>query len=89
MNATYRIYFSTPNGDLDPSELVGFTAADGFTLYKGIGMWLGQLEPAFVLEIIGTPDDEADVRDTAKLLKARFRQEAVLVTRSTISGELI
>jgi len=94
---THRLYFGAqmPDGEVDDVAWQRFVAdavaprfADGFTVIEARGQWRGPDgavvgERTRVLEIVA-PDDAAVRQSLIELVatyKARFRQQAVLVTQ--------
>lgn len=51
---------------------------EGATITPGIGLWQGSSEPTFVIEILGA--STADALRLARMLRVRFRQDAILLT---------
>lgn len=72
-------------------EVVTPRFPDGFTVLRGEGQWRGgdgriTREPSRVLEVIGAegPARRQALAEIVDAYKARFRQEAVLVTESPV-----
>jgi hypothetical protein len=83
----YRIY--TENKDRVYIEHLLNQCFDGFTVYKTKGQWKGKAENSLVFEIIEDGGGLHALRNIAREIKAHNNQDAVLVTRETISGGLI
>lgn len=52
----------------------------GFSIYKGHGFWRCQKEKSLVIEII-TDDTDAKINKIAKEIKAKNKQQAVLIQK--------
>jgi len=87
MDTRYRIY--TEDLNLDLIETAASIRFDSFSITHQTGYWHGQSEPSIVIEVLGTHADSGKVQSLALWIKAKNNQEAVLVTRETVSGQLI
>lgn len=64
----------------------------GATFYSTVGMWEGNFEESLVIELLHNKDDkweESDVNFIASWYKDFYDQDAVLVTKHLVEGEVI
>lgn len=64
---------------------------DGYTLSEAHGHWQGESEHTFLLDIITSQRDQyaEAIAELAKLYKARFKQDAVIVTHTKVWTEVL
>jgi hypothetical protein len=87
MTDVFRIYTEDVN-----REAIAQLCADklpAFTLIPARGIWQGTQENSLIIEVIGTPSDRIAVEYAAKAIKHANKQDAVLVTHSTLNGVLL
>lgn len=60
---------------------------DSFTVLDAVGYWQGQAEKSAVIEV--STDNRAIVRELAEDIKVTNHQQAVLITETAITQELI
>ena len=78
-----RFYFSAVHHDLDNVVAVLAGIFGGATLYQGRGIWNGQVEPAYVLEVLGETDHTC-TEGTARWLAETFGQSEVWYTMEPV-----
>jgi hypothetical protein len=61
----------------------------GFTVLAGIGYWKNTQEPTLVIEILGSSSDKVSVVGAAQQIKKTNKQEAVLVTWTSVHSNMI
>jgi len=83
--AVYRIY--TENKNIKRIKYILNTRFDSYTIYNAVGIWKGKDEKTLVIEIIGS--DMLEVYSVAESVRKINKQDAVLVTKSFVEGELI
>jgi hypothetical protein len=92
-----RLYFSdtseqTREAALNRSvELASEVGFSGATILRTVGLWNGDTEPGFVLEILHPVKSLLRVRveQVAALLALEYKQESVLVTLETIDSAVL
>lgn len=89
MNTLYRIYTEDINRD-SIIRLCSDTF-ESFTVLHGTGVWNGNHENSLVVEVIGhySPTLQLDICLVARGIKELNNQQAILVTKSKIDGELV
>lgn len=90
MDTRYDIFFSTPTPEsIATLHAVCAPHASCYTLQAQHGSWDGVPEHAYAVILIGDSDLEATAITLAKVLKERFHQESVLVTKTAINAVFI
>ena len=86
----YRLAFSTPE-PVTPDKIweVVKEYFTSYTLYTTQGVWQGEVEHSYVLEVLGERAELPAVQGLAAHLRDYFEQTAVLVTVQDITWELI
>ena len=86
----YRLAFSTPK-PVTPEKIweVVKEYFTSYTLYNAQGVWLGEIEHSYVLEILGNRAELLTAQGLAVHLRDFFEQQAVLLTAQDITWELI
>lgn len=89
----YRIYTENKNLD-DIVRSASLRFPQGFTLFKGLGVWQGKVENSVCLEIVETDrnkvfDTELVVHSLAETIRAANGQDAVLVVSIPATATLI
>jgi len=86
----YRLAFSTPE-PVTPDKIweVAGEYFTSYTLYTTQGVWQGEVEHSYVLEVLGDRAELPAVQGLAAHLRDYFEQTAVLVTAQDIQWELI
>uniref|UniRef100_A0A6M3LM66 Uncharacterized protein n=1 Tax=viral metagenome TaxID=1070528 RepID=A0A6M3LM66_9ZZZZ len=62
---------------------------EGFTILKGIGYWQGEPEPCAVIEIIDDKNAWVDINALALLIKQENKQQAVLITQTSLDRNIL
>ena len=84
----YRIY--TEDANREAVQSLASNRFDAYTLIPSRGSWKGTTEPSLILEVVGNDDDSyLAVHALATDIKALNHQDAVLITRTPITQELI
>lgn len=82
----FRIY--TENKDRKAIELEVGLLFPGFTILQATGHWQGTREYSLVIEILAPWTDEPLIHTVARQIRARNKQQAVLVTRQDVDAFL-
>lgn len=82
----YRIYTE----DVSTDQLADAVSEkfDGYTIFKGLGVWENEYENGAVVEII-TDDESADIDLLAFHIKCLFHQQCVIVTEQDVECRFI
>lgn len=86
----FRIY--TQDGEKYRANVEDLVASEftSFTILTGKGHWCGAVENSLIVEIISAaPDAYQRVQSIARKVRDYNKQDAVLVTRTPITSELI
>ena len=86
----YTLHFAT--NDRAPFALWQETATslfDSYTWYPVTGVWQGETEDSYKVEIISETDISVTVFTLARYIKAAYHQDCVLVTTEEIATALI
>jgi len=91
----YKIYLGSDNKTKKIDDFYYKTAVyvlnkyvEGYTIYKGQGIWNGQTEDSLIIDIIKDKEDNS-IKELAKELKEVLKQEAVLVVVNDINANFI
>jgi hypothetical protein len=86
----YRLAFSTPE-PVTPAQ-IWEVAKDHFscyTLYNTQGVWEGEIEHSYILEVLGDRAELLTAQALAAHLRDHFEQTAVLLSVQDIQWEMI
>jgi hypothetical protein len=86
----YRLAFSTPE-PVTPDKIweVAKEYFTSYTLYNAQGVWQGEIEHSYILEVLGERAELLTVQALAVHLRDYFEQTAVLVSAQEIEWEMI
>lgn len=79
----YRIY--TENKNLFSLKSIIKKHLRNFTLYEGIGCYLGGEEPCLIIEVVAISEYRKKIEAVAKSIKKINRQHSVLITEQRVS----
>jgi hypothetical protein len=85
----FRIYTEATGNLAERAEREIATKFEGFSSFRGHGVWKGEREESIVFEILTAEHNRALVLAAAENIRLGNGQEAVLVTASDIVAELI
>lgn len=97
---TIGLNYGAPAGDLKGTQIplnvaqdvIAFAMADSgidcYTVIECKGYWMGQPEASLRVEVLHQ-DGHKDVVKAARFIKEQLLQEAVLVTKQDIQGDLV
>jgi len=86
----FRIY-TEDLGDRALQEVIKLAGSylEGFTVYRGQGVWRGQSEASLILEVLGDDSLGRTIQGLAAQLKEALHQEAILITEAPVTARLI
>jgi len=86
----YRLAFSTPE-PVAPDKIweIAKEYFTSYTLYNTQGVWQGEIEHSYILEVLGDRAELVTVQGLAAHFRDYFEQTAVLVTAQDITWEMI